>query len=117
MGTGAARSAGSARGGAWLKLRQAFDDARLFAANPAAFQQNRTRTLSLSPLHLAALHGLLGVVQWLLRAGADADLRDGLNRTAREIAVMRGFVDIAAELAPQPRTGDVSMARFLREQR
>jgi ankyrin repeat protein len=69
------------------------------------------------PLHLAALHGLLGVVQWLQRAGADAELRDGLNRTPREIAVMRGFVDIAAELAPQPRAGDVSMARFLREQR
>ena len=33
------------------------------------------------PLHLAALHGLLRVVQRLLRTGADPDLRDALNRT------------------------------------
>lgn len=52
------------------------------------------------PLHLGALHGLLRVVQRLLRAGADPDLRDALNRSAKEIAVMRGFVDVAAEFAP-----------------
>jgi ankyrin repeat protein len=68
------------------------------------------------PLHLAALHGLLQVVQRLLRAGADPDLRDGLNRSAREIAVMRGFVDVAAEFVPAT-PGGVSMARFLREPR
>ena len=52
----------------------------------------------------------------LLRAGADPSQRDTLNRTPREIAVMRGFVDIAAELAPSPAGGgDVSMARFLRD--
>ncbi len=67
------------------------------------------------PLHLAALHGLRGVVQRLLRAGADPDLRDTLNRSPREIAVMRGFVDVAGEFAPA-QTG-VSMARFLREPR
>lgn len=89
-------------------LEQLLDhDARLDAQDPRGF----------GPLHLSALHGLLGVVQWLQRAGADADLRDGLNRTPREIAVMRGFVDIAAELDSRPRSGDVSMARFLREQR
>ena len=58
------------------------------------------------------------MVQWLLRAGADPDLRDTLNRTPREIAVMRGFVDIAAEFAPTPAPGgNVSMARFLRDPR
>lgn len=67
------------------------------------------------PLHLAALHGLLGVVKWLLRAGADPDQRDGLNRSPLEIAVMRGFVDIAAQLTSAHPVGDVSMARFLRE--
>ncbi|WP_024868502.1 ankyrin repeat domain-containing protein [Pseudoxanthomonas suwonensis] len=67
------------------------------------------------PLHLAALHGLRGVVQRLLRAGADPELRDTLNRSPREIAVMRGFVDVAGEFAPA-QTG-VSMARFLREPR
>ncbi|MCM2335253.1 MAG: ankyrin repeat domain-containing protein [Pseudomonas sp.] len=67
------------------------------------------------PLHLAALHGLPRVVQKLLRAGADPDLRDALNRSPREIAVMRGFVDIAAEFAPSSPTANVSMARFLRD--
>ncbi|MGN6112349.1 MAG: ankyrin repeat domain-containing protein, partial [Luteimonas sp.] len=65
------------------------------------------------PLHLAALHGLLRVTQRLLRAGCDPGLRDGLNRTPREVAVMRGFVDVAGEYAPaQP--GAASLARFLR---
>lgn len=80
-------------------------DARLDVQDPRGF----------GPLHLAALHGLPGVVKWLLRAGADPDLRDTLNRTAREIAVMRGFVDIAAEFAPAPTVGNVSMARLLRD--
>ncbi|TDK27153.1 hypothetical protein E2F46_02765 [Luteimonas aestuarii] len=67
------------------------------------------------PLHLAGLHGLLRTTQRLLRAGADPDLRDALNRTPREIAVMRGFIDVAAEYVPMPQ--GVSMARFLREPR
>jgi uncharacterized protein len=67
------------------------------------------------PLHLAALHGLLRVVQRLLHTGADPELRDALNRTPREIAVMRGFVDVAAEFAPA--VPGASMARFLREPR
>jgi ankyrin repeat protein len=65
------------------------------------------------PLHLAALHGLLRVTQRLLRAGCDPNLRDALNRSPREIAVMRGFVDVAGEYTPA--TPGVSMARFLRE--
>lgn len=72
-------------------------------------------------LHLAALHGLMDATRALLRAGADPALRDTLNRPARDIALMRGFVDVAAELAlpegnaPASTNGDVSMARFLRE--
>ncbi|HET6492820.1 MAG TPA: ankyrin repeat domain-containing protein, partial [Burkholderiales bacterium] len=65
------------------------------------------------PLHLSALHGQLRMTQRLLRAGCDPDLRDALNRTPREIAVMRGFVDVAAEFAPLQ--SGVSMARFLRD--
>ena len=82
------------------------EDVSLEARDPRGF----------GPLHLAALHGLLQVVQVLLRAGADPDLRDALNRSAREVAVMRGFVDVAAEFAPAT-PGGVSMARFLREPR
>ncbi|MCI4568105.1 ankyrin repeat domain-containing protein [Lysobacter sp. CFH 32150] len=82
------------------------EDVALDAKDPRGF----------GPLHLAALHGLLKVVQRLLRAGADPDLRDTLNRSAKEIAVMRGFVDVAAEFVPAT-PGGVSMARFLREPR
>ena len=67
------------------------------------------------PLHLAALHGVLRVAQRLLRAGADPDLRDALNRRPREVALMRGFVDVAAELAPPAAAQPPSMARYLRE--
>ena len=48
----------------------------------------------------------------MLYDGADPESRDALNRTPREIAVMRGFVDVAAEFVPQ--SGNVSMARFLK---
>ncbi|TXK59710.1 ankyrin repeat domain-containing protein [Alkalisalibacterium limincola] len=65
------------------------------------------------PLHLAALHGLLRVVQRLLRSGADPALRDRLNRTPNEIAILRGFVDVSAEF--EPVRSNVSLARFLRE--
>lgn len=68
------------------------------------------------PLHLAGLHGLLRVAQALLQAGADPAQRDAINRTPREIALMRGYVDVAAELAaPNSAPATVSMARFLRD--
>ena len=68
------------------------------------------------PLHLSALHGLLRASQVLLRAGADLNQRDTLNRTPREVALMRGYVDVAAGLAQADgSTPSVSMARFLRE--
>jgi ankyrin repeat protein len=81
------------------------EDVSLDARDPRGF----------GPLHLSALHGLLRVTQFLLRAGADPEQRDALNRIPREIAVMRGFIDVAAEFEPAP--PGVSMARFLREPR
>jgi ankyrin repeat protein len=58
----------------------------------------------LSALHLAALHGMGRVVQRLLRDGADPGLRDRLGRTPPDLALIRGFVDIAAEFAPGRQT-------------
>lgn len=65
-----------------------------------------------SALHWAAQHGLLAAVQQLLRAGANPELRDALARSPREVALTRGYIDIAAEFEgkrPPP-----SIARFLR---
>jgi ankyrin repeat protein len=67
------------------------------------------------PLHLAALHGQLEVLRRLRRAGADPSARDAINRTPREVALTRGFVDLAAELDPGTDPGAPSLARFLRE--
>lgn len=82
------------------------EDVALDARDPRGF----------GPLHLAALHGLLRVAQRLLRAGADPELRDGLNRSPREVAIMRGFVDVASELSPGMRPGSgAPIARYLRD--
>ncbi len=64
------------------------------------------------PLHLAALHGMGRVVRALLDLGANPEQRDAINRRPSEIALMRGFVDIAHEFAPTRNTP--SIARFLR---
>jgi len=68
----------------------------------------------MSALHLAAMHGLSRIVNRLLREGANRNARDSLGRTPHELALARGFVDVAAEFetlrSPQP-----SMARFLRD--
>jgi len=69
------------------------------------------------PLHLAGLHGLARIARALLRAGADPDQRDTLDRSPRELALLRGYVDVAAELVPNGRgkTPEVPLARFLRD--
>jgi hypothetical protein len=67
----------------------------------------------LSALHLASLHGLPRIVQRLLREGADRNLRDHLGRNPQELAVMRGYVDIAAEF-DSTRSAAPANARFLR---
>ena len=66
-------------------------------------------------LHLAALHGLPRVVQRLLREGGNRQARDTLGRTPHDIAVLRGFVDVASEF--EPSRGAPSLARFLRDPR
>ena len=64
----------------------------------------------LGALHLAAMHGLLSVVQRLLREGANRALRDSLGRTPYDLALLRGYVDIATEF--EPARPPPSLARF-----
>ncbi|MCG6118732.1 MAG: ankyrin repeat domain-containing protein [Aquimonas sp.] len=103
---GAAEPPGTPAGPAGL-LQQQLDDLLERGAQPDLQDQR-----GFSALHWAAQHGLLAVVQQLMRAGASPELRDALARSPREVALTRGYVDIAAEFEgkrPPP-----SMARFLR---
>ncbi|GIX38562.1 MAG: hypothetical protein KatS3mg127_1801 [Silanimonas sp.] len=56
----------------------------------------------LTALHLAALHGMGRIVERLLREGADPTARDRLGRTPQDLALIRGFVDIAALFHARP---------------
>jgi len=85
--------------------------AQLLNAGARLDVQERQR--GFSPLHLSALHGLSRLTRRLLRAGADLDLRDSLNRPPRAIAIEQGFIDIATELTQSLGRPDISMARFL----
>jgi ankyrin repeat protein len=68
---------------------------RLLAAGANVDLQDQR---GVSALHAAARHGLLGCVRLLTAAGANVQSRDALGRSPQEIALMRGFVDLAAEL-------------------
>lgn len=51
-----------------------------------------------SVLHAAAMHGMRDIAERLLKGGADPRRRDGLTRTAHEVAILLGYVDLAALL-------------------
>jgi ankyrin repeat protein len=50
------------------------------------------------PLHACAMHGLLLPARALLAAKADSTRRDVLDRSARQVAQLLGYIDLAAEL-------------------
>lgn len=78
-GHAAAREVGGSRGGIWLALRQAFEDARHYAVNRSAFDRGQARPLSLTPLHLEALRPLVdGSVPLLLHVNREADILTAL---------------------------------------
>ncbi len=52
-----------------------------------------------SALHACAMHGLLLPARVLLAARADTSRRDVLDRSAREVAHLLGYIDVAAEIA------------------
>jgi uncharacterized protein len=68
----------------------------------------------MSVLHLSAMHGLLRIVQRLIREGVQRTPRDALGRTPHDLALLRGFIDVASEFEGQRHTTP-SMARFLRD--
>ena len=70
--------------------------ASLLVAAGASLDVQDTRGVGV--LHASAMHGMLDVVRWLIRAGADGRLRDTLGRTAHDVALVLGYVDVAAEL-------------------
>jgi len=62
----------------------------------------------LSALHLAALNGLPKLAKRLLQAGADPQALDSRGRSPRQIALLRGFMDVAAVFGPVPQSLSVS---------
>ncbi len=101
----AASAVGGSRGALWLTLSEVFDDARLYAANKKAFQENRLRKLSLSGLHLEALQPVLQKkIPLVLEANRASDILAALRfAKAQNIRfVLVGAAEghlVAAELA------------------
>ena len=57
------------------------------------------------------MHGLLLPARTLLAAKADPARRDMLDRTARQVAQLLGFIDLAAELGSrEPQTADSGLS-------
>ncbi|MDP3153088.1 MAG: amidohydrolase family protein [Archangium sp.] len=80
VGSGGASLSGGARGGLWLKLREVVADARWYSKNKAAVEQNRSRVLSLSALHLEALLPVLeGKVPLVLAANRASDILEAVR--------------------------------------
>ena len=53
------------------------------------------------------------MVQRLLREGANRNLRDILGRNPHDLALLRGYVDVASEF--EPARNVPSLARFQRD--
>jgi ankyrin repeat protein len=69
---------------------------------------NRQDQRGVGPLHACAMHGLLLPARALLAANADPLRRDVLERTARQVAHLLGFVDVAAELGAREASAQVA---------
>jgi imidazolonepropionase-like amidohydrolase len=101
----AAGAVGGSRGALWLTLNEVFDDARLYASNKKAFQENRLRKLSLSGLHFDALQPVLQKkIPLVLEANRASDILAALRfAKAQNIRlVLVGAAEghlVAAELA------------------
>jgi imidazolonepropionase-like amidohydrolase len=80
FGEWGARLSGGSRGVAMLHLREAFEDARDFAANRAAFEQRGRRDYALSRLDLEALQPVVaGELPFVLGVNRASDIRAALR--------------------------------------
>jgi imidazolonepropionase-like amidohydrolase len=71
---------GGARGGMFMRLREALDDARVWARNPQAFERGETRNFSISRLDLAALQPVLrGELPLVLEAHRASDIQTAIR--------------------------------------
>lgn len=71
---------GGARGGMFMRLREALDDARAWARNPQAFERGETRQFSLSRLDMAALQPVLrGELPLVLEAHRASDIQTAIR--------------------------------------
>ena len=68
-----------------------------------------------TPMHMAALHGMVRVVQRLIAAGAERKPHDILGRTPYDLALKRGLMEVAAEFEPL-RSTSPPIARFQRRE-
>ena len=93
--------------GAHAEAGVASDEKRLLASIPSLLKHhadvNAADNRGVTALHACAMHGLLLPARALIAAGADTQKRDMRDRTAREVAHLLGFIDVAVELAA-PRT-------------
>lgn len=102
-GDGKAKSGG--RGGAWMKLREALDDARVYQRMSKAFEHNQTREFVAHRLDLQALQPLLRrEVPLVIRADRATDIRTAikLGREFRIRVVVLGATEgwlVADDLA------------------
>ncbi|MDP1631943.1 MAG: amidohydrolase [Caulobacter sp.] len=84
LGEAGARNAGGSRGAALVLVRAAFEDARAFARNRAAYDRGATREFGLSRVDLEALIPVVeGRTPLLIRVHKASDIRQAL-RLARE---------------------------------
>jgi imidazolonepropionase-like amidohydrolase len=100
-----AEATAGTRGGLWLRLREALDDARFYGAHKAQYDANASRTLALHRLGLEALQPVLaGTLPLVVRAQRASDIEATL-RLADELklrVVIRGGAEawmLADELA------------------
>jgi imidazolonepropionase-like amidohydrolase len=77
---GASGDVGGSRGALWLALREVFAEARLYAKNKKAYEENRLRPLRLSQVHLEALQSVLAKkTPLMLEANRASDMLSALS--------------------------------------